>query len=555
MRLRRVQIKNVFSIEKAELDLKDRGLVLVTGFSHDENDPNGSGKSSLAHKAITWGLWGDTAVGAKADKVRKKGSKGEARVAVLFDGVDGDTYEVIRTRNPATLTLEQSWRKHGVINKATDCTQKLAAETQKLINDVLGRDFKTWLQTDFFGQGRTYSFAELPPGGQKQILADILPIETLDTWAKRATIHRKEVNMELSVLMTEKRTSDALVIQMAESIKGLEKQHANIQGQLDGIWGQIKIMVAPSVQYAQEKFKEASRLRESWVAHNHKLEAHQSALDSEGVCKACGSILDQYAEEEAQRTLDKVRSQLSSGKEAEQQAVLAVTHWQTMLTDAEKHDALEKEFGRIKALDVEEDLKKANRQITHQHEAIAAAIHRIGVLTKEKEHLVFWEHTFGKSLKSFLFDKICGILNDTANGYIQSLGNPQIKINFSTDKRKADGEVKEEFNVAVESDTGGGEYGLLSGGEQQLANFAIGLALAQLAETQAGGGSRFMVLDEPFTNLGPTNCERLVNFISGYLATRKDTILLISNEAQLAELISSRIHVEKRNGTTEIVNV
>ena len=93
----------------------------------------------------------------------------------------------------------------------------------------------------------------------------------------------------------------------------------------------------------------------------------------------------------------------------------------------------------------------------------------------------------------------------------------------------------------------------MSGGEQQITNFAVGLALSDLAESQTAGTSELMILDEPFTNLDSRNCENVINFLTSHLSKKKSSILFISNEEGLKGLIPNRIHIEKKNGLSRIV--
>ena len=60
-----------------------------------------------------------------------------------------------------------------------------------------------------------------------------------------------------------------------------------------------------------------------------------------------------------------------------------------------------------------------------------------------------------------------------------------------------------------------------------------------------------MILDEPFLYQSPENCERIVQFITHHLGG-KSTILLISNEDSLVNLVPNRVHVVKKKGVTSI---
>ena len=150
-----------------------------------------------------------------------------------------------------------------------------------------------------------------------------------------------------------------------------------------------------------------------------------------------------------------------------------------------------------------------------------------------------------------MLSAICPILEAKTSWHLKKLNNPQIKAEFSTVKYLSTGEIKEDFSVRVSSETGGGTYGLLSGGEKQIVNFAVGLALADIAELSSSSRNSLLILDEPFVQLGPKNCQSIVDYLNE-LTNTKETILLISNEATLQSLIPNQIRVEKSGGISRI---
>ncbi len=183
---------------------------------------------------------------------------------------------------------------------------------------------------------------------------------------------------------------------------------------------------------------------------------------------------------------------------------------------------------------------------------LARIIKKTNSLSKDLERVTFWIGAFSKGLKTLLFEQACPFLEQRTNFYLGLLNNAQLHVCFSVIKQLKSGQLKDEFNVTVESKTGGSIFSLLSGGEQQIVNFSVGLALSDFAETQVSGGSRFMILDEPFTNLDPKNCENVISFLTEHLTKKKDTILFISNEEGLQNLVPNRIHIEKRGGISEV---
>jgi DNA repair exonuclease SbcCD ATPase subunit len=174
---------------------------------------------------------------------------------------------------------------------------------------------------------------------------------------------------------------------------------------------------------------------------------------------------------------------------------------------------------------------------------------QFAALKEETEHVEYWIKVFGH-IRIKLFETVCNFLDEQTNTYLKQLKNPQLRVQFSTIKRLASGEVKEDFNVRVYSEKGGEGFDTLSGGEQQIVSFAIGKALGDLSKSQTKGSSEFQILDEPFSMLDPRNCEALVDF----LGKEKGTIMLISNDENLMNLVPERLHVEKYKGVTSIAN-
>jgi DNA repair exonuclease SbcCD ATPase subunit len=231
----------------------------------------------------------------------------------------------------------------------------------------------------------------------------------------------------------------------------------------------------------------------------------------------------------------------------------AIELGKTLLENAEKdalthlileHKELPNPFDTMINVYTAELEKEAKISATY-HEIITAE-------AKVRDHYHFWHHAFGTDLKTLMFEKICPFLEDKANQYLRDLNNGQITVSFGTTKTMKSGDTKDQFCVTASTSTGADIFELFSGAEMQLTSFAVGMALSDLAALQVDGASKFMILDEPFTNLSPENCENVVNFIRTHKMGDDSTILLISNEHNLTSLIQSRIHVVKKNGVASI---
>lgn len=192
--------------------------------------------------------------------------------------------------------------------------------------------------------------------------------------------------------------------------------------------------------------------------------------------------------------------------------------------------------------------------LTHAQTAWTEAVEKLTKLNDEIDHLQYWEKVYSKELKLKMFEECCSFLDNATTVHLKGLRNEQFKVKFSTIKRLANGEAKDEFAATVESVTGGGNFESLSGGEQQMVSFAIGLALADLASCKTASKPEFLILDEPFSELDERNSEAIVDYLTSDFGINKDTLLLISNEVSLQGLIPERIHVIKQGGISNVDN-
>lgn len=623
MRLLSAKYHNLFSIDTAEVILAERGLVLITGYSHDENGGNGSGKSSISSKGIIWTLFGSTTSGARADKViNRHGDSKKAWGEVTFEGHDGATYTVRRER-PSKLIL---------LRDGSDISTK--HNTQQLIDQAIGMDFITFVQTAFFGQGRSLSYLELPPEKQKYLLEQILPMDDISNWTHTAFSTQKELEEEVTShdykLMRAKDILDSAQEHLVR-VKGrsslwererqaklskLKSDRLKIVQQLEPMIDIEKEMTADiesvdvSALEAQqvelnlkinELDKQIKALQKEIIGEGKDLSIlttniaslkgeRAAKLSKENKCGTCGrefdkETLNHISEEIAfldlkiGSSLERVnntssyidRMNCESERLTGERDQLTHTYKEigrTIMTHSTsehmvKGIRLQIEAGTAKVdaeleatkntvnphtdtiPEMEKKLKKAEESYVHTETENVR-------LSKELAHVSYWKNVYNKAIRLRLFEASCAYLEKRTEIHLRGLQNSQFKVKFNTSKKLSNGKEKAEFNVTVSSGTGGDDFSLLSGGEQQMVSFAVGLALADLAAGKTITRPAFMILDEPFSQLDPKNAEAVVDYLTGDFGRSKDTILLVSNEQALQQLIPERIHVEKQGGLTFI---
>ena len=147
---------------------------------------NGHGKSALLD-SITWALWGK-ARGKVQDEMISYGAD-ECRVELDFSSRD-ENYRVIRShgrggrRRRGGASALQLMILDG--DAARPITGDMIRETQARIDQTVGMDYDTFINSAFLVQGRADEFTNKTPTERKAVLSKILGLETYDKLQIRA---------------------------------------------------------------------------------------------------------------------------------------------------------------------------------------------------------------------------------------------------------------------------------------------------------------------------------------------------------------------------------
>lgn len=140
MKLLKVQAQNFLSLKDVNIDLDNKGLVLIKGKNLDNTsiDSNGSGKSSIV-EALVYALYGRTIRGLKGDSVIHKLSKKNMKVALVIEDDNGDLYLIERYRKHSTYKT-----KSYIYKNDTDITPKSELDLNTFISDLIQMDYLTF---------------------------------------------------------------------------------------------------------------------------------------------------------------------------------------------------------------------------------------------------------------------------------------------------------------------------------------------------------------------------------------------------------------------------
>jgi DNA repair exonuclease SbcCD ATPase subunit len=166
MKFPKLIIENFLTIGRAEIDLSNRGLVLIQGVNNDDTSAvsNGAGKSSIAD-AICWCLYGTTARGESGDAVINEVAKKDCKVSVRIE--DGpDTYVAVRHRKHKDGKNALWIHKLEPHAGWTDLTQGTDKLTQEVLDRILDRSYDVFRNALYAGQDQ---MPNLPGMTDKQL--------------------------------------------------------------------------------------------------------------------------------------------------------------------------------------------------------------------------------------------------------------------------------------------------------------------------------------------------------------------------------------------------
>jgi len=147
---------------------------------------NGHGKSALLD-SITWALWGK-ARGKVQDEMISYGAD-ECRVELDFASRD-QNYRVIRSHGRGGRRSRGGASDLQLMVLENDTARPLTGdmirETQARIDQTVGMDYDTFINSAFLVQGRADEFATKTPSERKAVLSKILGLETYDRLQVRA---------------------------------------------------------------------------------------------------------------------------------------------------------------------------------------------------------------------------------------------------------------------------------------------------------------------------------------------------------------------------------
>lgn len=162
---------------------------------------NGHGKSALLD-ALTWSLWGFARrpLGTnKSDETLIRIGSSDLEVSLSFY-VNDQYYKVIRKAVVQNKKCSASLF-FGLCNDNQEITNSLNGssirETQLIINDIIGFDYDTFINSAYFKQGQSNEFSKKTAQERKEILCKFLKLDQLELVRQKVLEDIKLIQQEI----------------------------------------------------------------------------------------------------------------------------------------------------------------------------------------------------------------------------------------------------------------------------------------------------------------------------------------------------------------------
>ena len=187
MKFDNLHIEGFLSIGRADVSLRERGLMLIEGRNLDDTSAksNGAGKSSLVD-ALCWCLYGKTARGLSTDDVINKKSKVCCVAVTIEEGEDA--YCITRTRKGRSVDLTVTHQTEEVADMgdpgvpqpiSEDLTKGTVAETQTTVEQIIGCPYNVFVAAVYAGQEAMPDLPSMTDKQLKELIESVIGVERL----------------------------------------------------------------------------------------------------------------------------------------------------------------------------------------------------------------------------------------------------------------------------------------------------------------------------------------------------------------------------------------
>ena len=340
---------------------------------------------------------------------------------------------------------------------------------------------------------------------------------------------RDGIAAQIDALRKEKSAADANVAELDSIVRDLDPKSS----QLVALQSELAKLPAG---FDETRFRELQKLRESLQPDRERGAALNGELERLPKIEAESTDLDAQLQERSQEI-------------AASEKVLAEIGF-----SEQDHERLTSDYetasGQLSAalLSVERERGEANKdaailgQIEREEGAYKAKVEGLVAKRSERLHL----QTLAEA-----FDKLRAELNDRIRPELESIASEL--LSEMTDGRYNTLEISDSYAAMIRDD--GELKPVISGGEDDIVNLALRLAVSQMIADRAGQSFSLLVLDEVFGSLDDTRRDNVVALLQN-LKNRFEQIIIITHVEAIHDAVDNCLWVafDEKTKTSRLID-
>lgn len=485
--------------------------------------------------------------------------------------VNGDEYTVIRGMSPRKFEI---YKNDDLVDMNAN-----AKDQQKLLEVIMGMDFKIFTQLVVLNKARYVPFMELSAADRRTVVENVLGIEVFTEANKVCREIVSDIDDKLFDLKSQRERLGSDIKRTEDFIKdiqqSIERQKTNNDAQinelvekLNGYGSEIddaesvesdyinRLVDMDSVEQSKRKFEKLS------VQFQEKKKSEQEKLNffiDNDDCPTCGQLIDESLKkqksDETQKKMDSINSTVTD----------LLGEFEKILQQSRDLKEIKKELDdhRSKKRGLESEAKSIKSQIdtlermskqTDRSEELAKYHSQWNEKTEKKEQIeqqikgedkqhetysILRDALKDDGIKAMVVSDYMPLFNRKVNDFLQAMS---LYVNIVID---------ENFNEKFESPHHDKfTYENLSTGQQARLNLAMWLALLELGSTKNSVVTNLLALDESLENMDSEGVREFMKLVREKLP-EKNILIITQRFDEFRDFFDAELKFKLVNGFTE----
>lgn len=573
------------------IDVSNLGQCLITGEVIEKEDineslirkSNGAGKSTIPN-AIQWVLFGRTMHSrSPGDNIVNYFTGKNCYGQVVFKNGDSIT----RTRNTEGKN-ELIYVKDGDESTLTYDTLATAAIQQQKLNKIFDLDWEVFCGSVFFNQyGKPWM--EMADSTRKKAIERILHVDRLTYYANAAKARCSDLDLTVSKLELVKDATKNSIEQYTSEIDRLKTMSENFDSNKKTRISEIKKLITdeeskrnqiviPDIDKLKAKWDIISKVEGRILDLRKELNAKDTEISkvtgniqslasridtwkskSGKLCTSCEQAIDSTHTaskiEPIEELLEKYRQDKKELLESASGIKDNISKAEQLLKEKRPDVTLEmievkrrqinahnKQIARYNA-EIARITKESNPHevsILHLQEKIGKAKEELDKIASEHKRMEVLNHHYHYIYKSY--NDRSKIKNYIFRDHVPFINS---RLKYYLDIFELDIKIELTDSLGVSSNMWGYEFE--SGGERKRTDVAFMLAMFDFHEQMYGRQCNVLVLDEVDGRMDDDGIDSLISIIINDLATRVETVLIISHRNMMFDTFEREIKVTRKD--------